>query len=79
MTLEELKKHSDKRDDVIEGKIDKIDDFLHNGLSEKVIKGITDYLNERTANRVKWFFKIFFSALILSLIGAGIKYFILRG
>ena len=61
MTLEDLKKHSDKRDDIIERKIDKIDDFLRNGLSERIIKGITDYLDRQIAKKVRLFCKIFFS------------------
>jgi len=79
MTIKDLKEHSDQRDDVQEKKIDDIDDFLRNGLSEKIIKGITDYLDRRTAVRVRLFFKIFVTALIISLVGGGIGLFVFGG
>lgn len=73
MTIKELLQHSDERDNSIEEKLDKIDDFLRNGLTEKIIKGITDYLNERTAKRVGLFFKIVVTAVVIGLISCGIK------
>ena len=75
MTIDELKDHSDERDDIVEKKLDKIDDFLHNGLSEKIIKGIMDYLNEQTAKRVRLFFRIAISAIIVGIISGAIKIF----
>ena len=74
MTLEELMEHSDKRDDRIEIKIDKLDEFIHNGLSERIIRGITDYLNKQTARRVRLFFRILFTALIIASVSCGIGY-----
>jgi len=75
MTVKELKDHSDQRDDIIEEKIDKIDDFLRNGLTERIVKGITDYLNQQTAKRVRLFFKIVISTIIIGLISGAIKIF----
>jgi len=80
MTIDELKDHSDIRDDGIERKIGKletkidiVDDFLRDGLTEKIIKGIIDYLNEQTAKRVHLFFKIVITAVVIGLISCGIK------
>jgi len=73
MTLRELQDHSDKRDDILEGKLDKIDYFLNNGLSEKIIKGITDYLDKQMAKRVRLFCKVFITAVIVTLVSCGLK------
>ncbi len=73
MTMKELMVHSNKRDDIIEEKIDKIDDFIHNGLSDLIIKGITDYLNAQTACRVRLFFKIFITAITIALASGVVK------
>ena len=79
MTIKDLKEHSDKRDDVQEKKIEDMDEFLHNGLSDKIIKGITVYLDRRTAARVRLVCKIFFTALAISLVGGGIGLFVFGG
>jgi len=73
MTIKELKEHSDKRDDGIENKIDEINDFMRNGLSTKIIQGITNYLDQQTAKRVRLFAKMFIGAVILSLVGGAIS------
>ena len=73
MTIKELKEHSDKRDDGIENKIDEINDFMRNGLSTKIIQGITNYLDQQTAKRVRLFAKMFIGAVVLSLVGGAIS------
>lgn len=67
--LKDLRTHSDEQDLVLRDKIDLLDDFLHNGMSNKIIKGITDYLDRQTAVRVRLFFKIMFTALAIAIAG----------
>lgn len=78
--MEELRKHSDKRDDKIEKKLDEIindqkiiDDFLRNGLSDRIIKAVTDHLDKMLANNMRWLFRVTIPILITAIIGITIK------
>lgn len=59
--------------DAIGKRLDDIDDFLHNGLSERIVEGITDYLNEQTARRFRLFCKVVVTALVVALVSGGTK------
>lgn len=59
--------------DAIEKRLDDIDDFIHNGLSERIIEGITNYLNEQTARRFRLFCRVVATAFIVAMVGGGTK------
>ena len=59
--------------DAIETKLNEIDYFIHNGLSKKIIQGITTYLDAQTARRFRLFCKIAATGLIITLIGSTAK------
>ena len=64
-----LKKHSDKRDDIIETKLDNINNFLQNGFTDKIIKTIESYFDRLIANVVKWLLRIGVAAAIITIAG----------
>ena len=71
-----LKKHSDKRDDIIETKLDEINDnykeinnFLQNGFTDKVLRTIELCFNKLITKIVK----IILSAIVVALIGVAVK------
>ncbi|MCQ9208298.1 MAG: hypothetical protein NG712_02855 [Omnitrophica bacterium] len=75
-SIEKLQKHSDERDDIIEKKLDKLDEkiddmneWLRNGLSEKIVNAIKNHLNERFVKKTKWFFSI----LVTAALGVAVK------
>ena len=73
MTIAELKIHSDERDDRVEIKLDKIDDYLRNGFSDKIIKTIQTYFDGVLAKIVKWLIRIIASSIIVAVIGIVVK------